>query len=192
LKRLSILFFVLLAAAAAAAMPDAYVLGEGNTQTAVGDEIDFALLGKLPEKYGEHYLWMRHGGKTWVVRDRKAIERAKEIMKPQSELNAKRADISRRQIPLSQDAAKYSTESALLGAELARRSTAGDEAKVAELQAKLGVIVGKMRELRAKQDGLDQELRGVVQAQEKLQPELIKTFGAYADDLIAKEIAKAE
>ena len=190
MKRLSIAFFALLAAAAA--VQDGYVLDEAKTLTAVGDEIDIALLSKLPEKYGEDFLWIRRGGKTWVVRDRKTLERAKEVMKPQLDLDLKRTDIARRQVPLSQDIGKTSMESALLGAELAKLNPARDEEKVTELQVKLGALNGKMRELRSKQDGLDQELRDVIEAQQKLQPELMKALGAFADEAIAKKVAKPE
>jgi len=190
LKRLWIVLFVVLAAAAAA--EDGYVFGEGKALTTVGQDIDIALLSKLPERYGEHFLWMRRGGKTYVVRDGKTLERGEELMKPQRDLEAKRADVAHRQVALSREFTKYGREQALLGAELAKISVARDDAKTAELQARMAEVAAKTRAVRVQQADLDKELRAIVEEQKKLQPELMKALGAFADEAIAKGVANAE
>jgi len=189
-KRLWIALFLILAATAAA--EDEYVFSAGKALTTVGENIDFVLLSKLPEKYGDHFLWMRRGGKSYVVRDKTALVQAGEIVKPQRELGANRAGISQRQAAISGELLKYGREQALLGAELAKLSPVADEAKVTELQSKMRVVSAKLRELSAQQESLNRELHDLVEAQEKLQPGLMKALGAFADDAIAKGVATAE
>lgn len=187
---LCLLLFAFLTAAAA--VNDGYIFVEGKTLTTVGDDIDFAMADKLLAKHGEHFLWIRRGGKTFVTSDKATLERAKELLKPQRELNARRADIAMRQVPLNRDIAKYAMEQALLGAELAKLSPERDDSKVAELQSKLKDVSAKLKERSAQQTDLNKELRSVTDAQQAMQPELMKSLGAFADETIAHGLAKAE
>lgn len=177
---------------AAAAANDAYVLSDVKSLTTVGEEIDLALVSKLPAQYGEHFFWMRRGGKTWVVRDAATLERARELLKPQRDLNVRRAEISHRQILLTRDITDQSRLNAQLGYELSKAQTRGDDAKVAELQPKLMEVVAKLGDLRKKQAALDDDLAGVIKDQRILQPEMMKTLDAFAEEAIAKGVAKAE
>lgn len=190
MRRLSFLFFAMLTAAAP--LSDAYVFGTPAGLMTVGDDIDMAMAGRLPAKYGADFLWLRRDGKTFVIRDSGAIKRADAIVTPQRDLDRKRLDIARRQAGINREISTQAKEQALIGAEIAKLSPSADPAKLAELQGKMDVVSEKIHELNARQDGLTSELRLVVEQQEKLRPVLMKELGAFADDAIAHGTAKAE
>ena len=189
MKRLWIPLFVILTAAAAA--NDGFVFSEGGTLTTLGD-VDFVAMSKLQPKYGDHFLWISRAGKTYLIRDDAALGRAQELLKPQRELQAKRVDIAARYTAVDREFTKYAREQAELADRLSRLSPARDEAEVSELQSKLQALSAKMRETSTQQDGLREELHSLMVQQEKLVPELMKTLGAFADDAIAKGVAKAK
>ncbi|HZX96514.1 MAG TPA: hypothetical protein VFE90_18495 [Myxococcales bacterium] len=117
---------VLLAPAAFSA-EDSWVVVRGERgATMHGGLADLEVARKYLKDFGPAYLWFRHGGKEYVVRDGKMIEQIDELTRPQEELGEEQGRLGKHQARLGQQQAE-------LGMRQAQAALHGDHAEQREL-----------------------------------------------------------
>src|SRR5437016_5056061 len=82
------------------------VVHDDRSSTMHGDMDDIRLARRHLREIGPGYLWFRHEGKEYVVRDGAAIKTIEEAVQPQEELGKTQGDLGRRQADLGQQQAK--------------------------------------------------------------------------------------
>jgi len=76
------------------------VVRDDRSSTMHGDMDDLRLARRHLREFGPGYLWFRHDGKEYVVRDGAAIKTIEEAVQPQEELGKTQGDLGRRQADL--------------------------------------------------------------------------------------------
>jgi bla regulator protein BlaR1 len=123
----TLLAAVLWLAPAAFAAEDGWVVVRGErSATMHGDSGDLRVARRYLKDFGPDYLWFRHDGKEYVVRDGKAIEQIEEAVRPQEELGEKQGKLGQHQARLGQQQAQ-------LGMRQARAALHGDDSEQREL-----------------------------------------------------------
>lgn len=103
-------------------MQRGFALFDGSSLTIRGTEADAAAIKRLPKADGP-LLWLRRGDKTYVTRDKAAIERARQIWAPLTDLSHRQAGLATQQRSIAMqnaDIARHAASLARSRAELAR------------------------------------------------------------------------
>jgi len=164
---------LLLACAVAASDPWVLVRDEQNISMS-GDLSNLATARKYLKKFGGPYLWFRHGGKQYVVRDGKLLGQVDAAMQDEPETAEAEAEIDRRQ-------------------EFLERHQARLEKSQEELEAYDGddpAMERARRELERAQEELNRAQEKLERAQEKLAHESEK-LGEQMEKKMHELIARA-
>lgn len=144
MKRIGLALALLLAATTLSAAHDSYVFhfgGDRNSMTMSGSLQDFmAIRGQLDGDY----LWVRRGGRAYVITDRAKLAEVREYFAPQRALRPEQKEISRqtRKLERESDALEDSGDDG-------HRLTDAERSRLAELHA-------QERELSRREEALDQ------------------------------------
>ena len=163
--------------APAAFAEDSWVVVRGERgATMHGDLADLKVARAYQNNFGPAYLWFRHDGKQYVVRDGKTIEQIDELVRPQGELGEEQARLGKHQARLGQQQAE-------LGMRQARAGLRGDHAEEREL--------GQAQEaLGREQEKLGHEQEKMGKQQEKLAREVERKVALLIDRSLKDGTAK--
>ena len=196
-----------------------FALIDGDSVIVNGSDSDADAVSRL-RKADEPILWFRRGSKSYVVRDRSYIQRAKAIYAPVSELGkqqgelggeqgrlggqqgglgARQGSLGMRQGQLAAEQAKLAAEQAALDLQPNDdKRRAEFEAKQARLQASEDDLARQQDELGRQQDALgkQQDALGEKQdalgkRQEQATDQANRQIGALIDEALAKGVAQA-
>ncbi len=189
-----------------------FALLDGDSVTVNGSDADVDAVNRL-RKTNEPMLWFRRGNKSYVVRDRAYIRRAKAIYAPVSELGKRQGQLGgeqgrlggqqgglgARQGSLGMRQGQLAAEQAALAAQPDNdKRQAEFEAGQARLQASEDELARQQDELGRLQDalgkqqdalGAKQDALGKRQEQATLQAN--RQIGALIDEALAKGVAQA-
>ena len=169
---------------------------------------------------GEEYIWFRHDGKEYIVRDPATVKAARKLFEPQQELGQQQAELGAQQAKLGELQAKLGEQqrairttmpdfsrdierlkermrSARTSEELGDvQALLGDlQAKVAEQQAKIGNQQGKLGEQQALLGEQLAELGSrqgkLGEQQERLAEEASEKLKKLLDEALKKGIAQS-
>ena len=166
---------------------DSYILmnaGENGSMTMHGSGSDLRRAREL-RTGTEPLLYIRRGGKAYVVRDAALLQQAQAIFKPQQELGRKQAALGARQAALGTRQAELGAKQA----ELASRQVAsrGGSEDYAHQQGELGRQQGALGE---QQGALGQEQGKLGEQQARLGREAQAKFRVLVDDAIRRGLAR--
>jgi hypothetical protein len=153
---------------------DAWVLVHKNNSSMSGNMSDLKKARSFMSKLGPDYLWFRHGGKEYLVRDGKTIDALNEAMRPQMELGQEQGRLGQKQGELGQQQAQ-------LGMEQARSS---DDPKA---QRELGRA---QEALGHEQEKLGEEQRKLGEQQKALAKEVERQIAKVMDESIKNGTAQ--
>jgi hypothetical protein len=175
MKRL--LLAALVCAPAAFASENAWVVvHDGNNVNMSGNLRDLDRARSHLKDLGPEYLWFRHDGREYVVRDGKVLEQIEEVIRPQQELGQEQGRLGKHQARLGQQQAK-------LGMRQAEAALHGDEAEQREL--------GNAQEaLGREQEKIGREQEKMGKQQEKLARETERRIAQLIDTSIKDGTAK--
>ena len=199
---------------------DSYVIvsPEGNTMS--GTNSDLRRAKSFRYEVGEEYIWFRHDGKEYIVRDPATVKAARKLFGPQQELGQQQAELGAQQAKLGELQAKLGEQqrairttmpdfsrdierlkermrSARTSEELGDvHALLGDlQAKVAEQQAKIGNQQGKLGEQQALLGEQLAELGSrqgkLGEQQERLAEEASEKLKKLLDEALKKGIAQS-
>jgi chromosome segregation ATPase len=173
---------VLLSSAALSAEPDAWVVVRDDRSASMhGDLRDLEAARSHLRELGPGYLWFRHEGKEYVVRDGALLKEIDEAARPQEELGQAQGELGRRQGRLGRQQGELGREQGQLGEkqarvamQRARREMSGEKADSADLEAERDVEetqrqLGKAQQvLGREQEKIGHEQEQMGRQQEKL------------------------
>jgi hypothetical protein len=90
----------LLLALMLASSGDAWVVVHESSSSMSGSTRDLERARSFMQKEGAHFLWFRHAGREYIVRDGKALDAIKEAMRPQLELGEEQSRLGKKQSEL--------------------------------------------------------------------------------------------
>jgi bla regulator protein BlaR1 len=166
-----------LVAPAAFAGEDSWVVVRGERgATMHGDLADLKVARRYLKDSGPAYLWFRHDGREYVVRDGTAIQKIDDLVRPQEELGEEQARLGKHQARLGQQQAD-------LGMRQARAALRGDHDEEREL--------GKAQEsLGREQEKIGREQEKMGKRQEKLAREVEQKVALLIDRTLKDGTAK--
>jgi predicted nucleic acid-binding Zn-ribbon protein len=192
---------VLLSSAAFSAPPDAWVVVRDDRSASMhGEPRDLEAARSHLRELGPGYLWFRHDGKEYVVRDGALLEEIDEAARPQEELGQAQGELGRRQGELGRQQGELGREQGQLGQKQARvamrraqREMSGEKADsaerdVEETQRQLGKaqqVLGREQE----KIGREQEKMG--RQQQKLSPAMQRKIQELIEASLKNGTAKA-
>jgi len=91
------------------------VVRDDKSATMHGDIGDLKIARRHLREFGPGYLWFRHDGKEYVVRDGAVIKAIDEMTRPQEDLGQAQSELGRRQSDLGHQQAKLGEQQARLG-----------------------------------------------------------------------------
>ncbi|HYL76319.1 MAG TPA: M56 family metallopeptidase [Bryobacteraceae bacterium] len=87
---------------------DSYVIVHGDSMTMSGSSEDLQHVRALQDKFGDEFVWFRHSGKSYIVRDKATVRAARELFESNN-------DLARRKAYLADLKANLADQKALLG-----------------------------------------------------------------------------
>jgi beta-lactamase regulating signal transducer with metallopeptidase domain len=163
---------------------DPFIIASGSSYIAVlnhsvtvsdsGDTEELAQAKALHAKNGGDFIWFKHDGKGYVIRDRATIDRALELYKPMHDLEAQQDELGKQQDELGkqQDALGDQMEEVKvkipdMSADLEHikermreiAEKGGTQEEIGELQSELGELQGRIGEIQS-QAGREQSKIG--------------------------------
>jgi hypothetical protein len=193
-----LLLALALLAPAAYAHEDSWVLVGGRDNVSMhGDFHDVTIAQRHLRELGAGYIWFRHDGKAYVIKDGKIVAEVEAAMKPQEELGEEQGRLGQRQSELGAQQARLGKKQAALGqkqADLAMhrasRDMNGEHATADDREAERE-LSETQRELSRAQQTLGREQAKMGREQQKMgeqQRQLSKEFERKMEKLIATSL----
>lgn len=147
----------------------------------------------------EPMLYVRRGGKGYVIRDAGVLRQAEAIFKPQEELGARQGELGERQGALGAKQGALGAKQAELGgrqAAIAVRHVASrrsdDDARAQEALSRQQEELGRQQEaLGRQQEALGEQQERLGREQERLGREAETKLNALVDDALRRGLARA-
>lgn len=188
---------------------DKYVLSAGDMNVVNGD--GDTNMDDMRRAYGRHFLWFRHDGHAYVVRESASLQTLVDLYRPQSDLGREQGALGRKQGALGRKQGDLGRRQGELGREQARLGV--EEARIAmrfhddddpAIQSRHRDLERHQRELSRKQDDLGQqqsvlgreqsrlgeEQSRLGERQSELAREIEHKLQPMLDDMIRKGIAE--
>jgi bla regulator protein BlaR1 len=153
---------------------DSYVLlyGDDDSASMSGSMDDLQRVKRMRTNSREDFLWFRHNGKEYVVRDAALLEQVKELSKAQGELGARQGELGGRQGALGAKQGALGAKQGALGAEqgaiAADRARRGGDADDRDLERRERELDRKQEELSRQQEELGRQQEVLGKQQEEL------------------------
>lgn len=189
--RAAILAALALAAAAplaAAARPhNSYVIfAEGKQWMTMNGSTGDARLARAARSGLEPLLFVRYGGRAYVIRDAATLRQAEAILAPSMEVGRRQGELGARQGALGARQGALGAQQARLGAQQINASAAQSEA-LGRAQGDLGRQQG---ELGQQQKALGRQQEALGREQERVSGEADVKLGALIEDSVKRGVAK--
>jgi bla regulator protein BlaR1 len=177
---------------------DDFVLAIGDSKTINVSNMDLDDVEAMHDRIGGDYLWFRHGGKSYVIRDRAIIRAAIDAWEPQTEIGRQQAALGAKQAALGTQQARLGNAQARLGerqAKLSRRQSRGGaddqmlEAEQRKLDREQDDLSRQQDELGRKQDVLGAEQDKLGEQQDRLSQEAEKKMQRLIDEALRRGVA---
>jgi len=147
----------------------------------------------LNQMFGGNYLWVRRGGKEFVIRDHNALKDANLRFAPFAEVEREQIDLQKARAQFEKDLTALDTEGADLERRLARldksekssRARESLESKLAELSVRRTQLDGIAADLDAKESALQARVKSLA-----LQIET--SMWAFVDEALARGLGVDE
>ena len=157
---------------------EAYAIVSGDSISMSGGPADMRHAKSLQKKITGDYIWFRHEGKGYVIRDAAMVRRAKELFAPQEALGRQQEELGKKQEELGrqQDALgkkmeevrvkipDMSAELKSLEQQLAKLREGGTMQELGEVQSALGELQSRLGQLQG-QAGAEQGKLGAMQGE---------------------------
>jgi beta-lactamase regulating signal transducer with metallopeptidase domain len=153
---------------------DSYVLlyGDDNSATMSGSTDDLKRVKRMRTNSHEDFLWFRHDGKEYVVRDAALLKQVKDLSKAQGELGGRQGELGGRQGALGAKQGSLGARQGALGAEqgalAADRARRGGDADDRDLEKRERELDRKQEELSKQQEELGRQQEVLGKQQEEL------------------------
>ncbi len=164
---------------------DSYILLSGGERgaTMMSGHTDDLKRARALQQGGAPLLYLKRGGKAYVVRDAATLEKARAIFKPQEELGRQQAALGSRQAALG-------SQQAALGAQQAKLALRHATSRGSDDTARAQDALGKQQaELGERQGALGEEQAKLGERQEKLGREARASFRALVADAVRRGLA---
>jgi HD-GYP domain-containing protein (c-di-GMP phosphodiesterase class II) len=146
---------------------DAYVLTKdyvSYSTNATGDDIL-----NLNQMFGGNYLWVRRGGKEFVIRDAHAIKDANRLFAALDEVEPERAALQQENSQLKEEESSLNTEKADIESRLAALdkgdkaagASASLEGQLAELAVRRSTLADRTSDLEMREEALATRVRSL-------------------------------
>src|SRR5258708_6074450 len=143
-----VIIFAALSMLASGSRKDAYIISTGDNMTYnAGTNLDEFQSAR--KRVTGRYVWVRRGGREYVIRDETTILRAEGLVSPGMALAPQQAEISREESRLDREADRLEDKD--------ERLKPAEEKRLAELRDRLRVIERREKELDEKQEELERE-----------------------------------
>ena len=142
-----------------------FVIGSGNSDsfTMSGSTEDAIHAEKLRKQISGDFIWFERDEKSYIIRDRATIDRAKKLWAPQEELGKKQEELGKQQEALGEQQEKLGAEMEQiqvkvpdmtaeldkLRAELKQLSSGATVEQVGDLQSEVGELQSKIGEVQS-------------------------------------------
>ncbi|MEO6194002.1 MAG: M56 family metallopeptidase [Thermoanaerobaculia bacterium] len=153
---------------------DSYVLlyGDDDSATMSGSSDDLRRVKRMRTNSHEDFLWFRHDGKEYVVRDAALLQQVKDLSKAQGELGGRQGELGGRQGALGAKQGALGAKQGALGAEqgalAADRARRGGDADDRDLERRERELDRKQEELSRQQEELGRQQEALGKQQEEL------------------------
>jgi bla regulator protein BlaR1 len=153
---------------------DSYVLlyGDDDSATMSGSTDDLRRVKRMRTNSHEDFLWFRHDGKEYVVRDAALLKQVKDLSKAQGELGGRQGELGGRQGALGSKQGALGAKQGALGAEqgalAADRARRGGDADDRDLERREREFDQKQEELSRQQEELSRQQEELGRQQEAL------------------------
>ncbi|HTG35318.1 MAG TPA: M56 family metallopeptidase [Thermoanaerobaculia bacterium] len=153
---------------------DSYVLlyGDDDSATMSGSSDDLRRVKRMRTNSHEDFLWFRHDGKEYVVRDAALLKQVKDLSKAQGELGGRQGELGGRQGALGAKQGALGAKQGTLGAEqgalAADRARRGGDADDRDLERRERELDRKQEELSRQQEELGRQQEVLGKQQEEL------------------------
>src|SRR5438132_9554279 len=165
---------------------DAWVLVRDEQRVTVsGDLPNLRTAQKLMKKFGAKFLWFRHGGKEYVVREGDVLKRAEAVTQGNGETDAREAQLDQTDRELEHQQQKLDRHQAALE----QWEEAGDHGKLHRAQEDLNRV---QEQINREQEKVGKEQEKLGRAEEKRAKEMdrrmAEVIAAALRDRSAKEV----
>jgi len=147
---------------------------DNDSLTMSGSRIDAEEAESLKKKIHGDFIWFRHDGKSYIIRDPETVQRAKSFWAPQEELGRQQEALGKQQealgekqealgqemeqihvnVPdMSEQLAKLQAELKQLGSSATQEQLGKIESEIGDLQSKLGGLQSQAGEQQSKLSG---------------------------------------
>ena len=165
-----------------------YVLfAQGSDSTTMSGSTDDIRRARALRRNGEALLYVRQGGKAYVIRDAATLRRAESIFEPQKVLGGRQAELGSRQAALGSRQAALGAEQARIGAQQA----VATPARAGELGRKQGDLGRQQDALGRQQDALGQQQSALGREQDRLGREAQAKFQVLLGEAIQSGVAQS-
>ncbi len=150
---------------------DSYILLLDGNRAVMNGTMSDVSKAKALQTGGEPLLYVRQGGKAYVVRDAATVKAAQELFRPQQELGDKQGELGGRQGELGGRQGALGAKQGALGAQqatLAARRVRGDENASADLDRRMEDLSRQQEELGRQQEELGRQQEALGRQQEEL------------------------
>ncbi len=176
----------LLVAAAAAASND--FMFQSGDETWINNRRSFDP-SALRARDVEHFAAVIHGGRTYVVTNRAALDRLKDLYAPVVKIGDEQAALGSKQAALGDEQAQLGAQQAIIGAQQAAVAVAGDRAGSRDFEARQRLLAQKQRVLGDRQKELGEQQRALGARQHELTREATPKIERFFDEAIASGLA---
>ena len=164
-----------------------YVLfAQGNDSTSMSGSTDDMKRARALRVGEEALLYVRHGGKAYVIRDAATLRRAESIFEPQKVLGGRQAELGSRQAALGSRQAALGAQQARLGAQQATATPA----RAGELDRQQEELGRQQDALGRQQDALGKQQDVLGREQDRLGREAEAKFRVLLADALQSGVAK--
>ena len=158
-----------------------YVFVRGSNNMSANLDLERSL--QIRRQYGSNFLWMRHGGHTYLIRDVDTLDAIDALFRPMNALDPEYERLHAKMKPLEKRENQLDDEADAISDDDDRSER--DEARLRDLHRELRDVERDLRVLEREEEELDRK-------QEQLEAEAEKAMVPILRDAIRKGIAKEQ
>jgi chromosome segregation ATPase len=174
---------------------DTYVISRGDHWVSTNASLE--VVRAIQRRFSGTLLWIRRGGKEYLIRDRAILDEAQSLFAPLKALEPEQAALQERQAPLQSEEAALDREQEKLERELEKLeddSEVGDEdmnAARRDIQVRQAELESRMRALEDQERELEAVERSLDEREEDLERRAEEELWGVIDRAIARGLARS-